>query len=452
MQLTKKQFWLFLGSLLLVAALACTLTFFITRANTPVKIREVPVEYPAIDGVPDNYRELCEALRQYSYYGLPDGTDYTGLFARAIVAATKDPYASYMTAAEFAAYSADLAGEVYGIGASVDSYQTNDGEPAVRLLAVFSGSGAEEAGLLPGDLILAVNGESIRAIGGASAALERVRGEEGTTVTLTVQRGDAAPADYTVRRGLCRKKTVYTSRLSLAEGGEVAYIRITDFNTVTLSEFVDAVDEAEASGVSGMIFDLRYNGGGYLSTVSEMLAYLLPDGDIAHIRYGTETLRENNYTISASDGKVTNAGKQTLTDEQVAHVVSVPMAVLVNGSTASAAELFTSALRDYAANDAQYPDFPDVTIVGSNTYGKGCMQNSYRLSDGSYLKLTVALYDPPFGGNYHGTGIAPTEGYGTEANDTRIGDLYLKASEGSLTLPNGATDTVLARALEAFRH
>lgn len=452
MQLTKKQFWLFLGSLVLVAALTCSLTFFLTRANTPEKIREVPVpvEYPAVEGVPDSYRELCEALRRYSYYGLPADTDYAGLFARAIVASTGDPYAEYMTAAEFAEYSANLAGEFCGIGASVDSYETEDGEPAIRLLAVFAGSGAEAAGLLPGDLIVGVEGESIRSIGGAAKALLRMRGEADTTVTLTVRRGDAAPEDYTVRRSLCRKKTVYSSLLPLGSGDKVAYIRITDFNTVTLSEFVSAVDAAEAAGVSGMIFDLRYNGGGYLSTVAQMLAYLLPDGDIAHIRYGAEALRENNYTISSGDGTVRNGGEVALSEEQVAHAVRVPMAVLVNGSTASAAELFTSALRDYAANDEQYPDFPPVTIVGSKTYGKGCMQKPFMLSDGSYLKVTVALYDPPSGKNYHGVGIAPTDGCAVKANDARVGDLYLKASEGDLTLPSGETDTVLARALEAF--
>lgn len=450
MQLTKKQFWLFIGSLVLVAALTFSLTFFITRANTPVKIIKEPVQYPAVDGVPDSYRELCEMLRRYSYYGFSDDTDFAGLFARAIVASTGDPYAEYMTAEEFAAYSADLAGKVCGIGVSADTVTGEGGDPAIRVLAVFAGSGAEAAGLLPGDLIVGVDGVSIREIGGSSAALQRVRGAEDTVVTLTVQRGGVTQ-DYAVRRGNFDKKTVYAAHLSPAEGSTVAYIRITDFNTVTLDEFVTAVDAAEAAGVSGMIFDLRYNGGGYLSTVVQMLAYLLPDGDITHIRYGAEALQGNNYTISAADGKIGHIGKADLSGEQIAHAVSVPMAVLVNGSTASAAELFTSALRDYAANDEAYPDFPEVTIVGSNTYGKGCMQNSYALSDGSYLKMTVALYDPPSGDNYHGTGIAPTEGYAVKAADTRIGDLYLKATEGALTLPSGETDTVLARALEAFR-
>ena len=218
---------------------------------------------------------------------------------------------------------------------------------------------------------------------------------------------------------------------------------------MTLREFVDAVAAAENAGVSGLLFDLRYNGGGYLDTVAQMLAYLLPDGDISHIRYRSEALKD--YDIRAKDGKMTGASA-TLTAEEIAHEVTLPMAVLVNGSTASASELFTSALRDYAANDEAYPDFPDVAIVGSNTYGKGCLQTARSLSDGSYLKMTVGLYDPPFGENYHGVGIAPTAGYNTEkeATDKRVGDLYLKATEGSTTLPDGSQDVTLVRALDAL--
>lgn len=459
MQLTKKQFWLFLGSLLLVAALTFSLTFLFTRRAAPEpEIRYVPVEYPAIDGVPDNYRELCAALRLYSYYGLPDDLDYAGLFARAIVASTGDPYAEYFTAEEYADYRADLEGVFCGIGVVVDNVYTDSGDPAIRLLTVFSGSGAEVAGMRAGDLIVAVDGESVSALGGATAAMDRIRGEEGTTVTLTALR-DGERQEYTVTRGDCQKQTVFWNLLDLADGRKIAYIRITAFNRVTLDEFVTAVEAAEAANASGLVFDLRYNGGGYLDTVAEMLAYLLPDGDISHIRYGTETLKSGDYTIRAEDGKMMNVlasdgtateVRSSLTPEKISHEVHVPMAVLVNGSTASAAELFTSALRDYAANDEAYPDFPEVTIVGSNTYGKGCMQKPFMLSDGSYLKVTVALYNPPSGVNYHGHGIAPTDDYATEANDTRVGDLYLKASEGATTLPGGKDDTVLIRALAAF--
>ena len=444
MQLTKKQFWLFIASLLLVAALTFGLTFVFTRQAKPEpEIRYVPVEYPAIDSVPDQYRELCALLRLYSYYGLPEDTDFNGLLARAIVAATKDPYAEYFTAAEYAEYRADLSGEFYGIGVTVDSFETADGSPAIRLLDVFTGSGAMAAGLQK-----AVDGTSLTDLGGTNAALDRIRGEEGTTVTLTVLR-DGKTADYPVTRGDCTKKTVYTAYVPLDGGRTAAYIRITAFNTVTLREFVDAVAAAENAGVSGLLFDLRYNGGGYLDTVAQMLAYLLPDGDISHIRYRSEALKD--YDISAKDGKMTGAAA-TLTAEEIAHEVTLPMAVLVNGSTASASELFTSALRDYAANDEAYPDFPDVTIVGSNTYGKGCLQTARSLSDGSYLKMTVGLYDPPFGENYHGVGIAPTAGYNTEkeATDKRVGDLYLKATEGSTTLPDGSQDVTLVRALDAL--
>lgn len=452
MQLTKKHFWLFIGSLLLVAALTFTLTFLFAR-KTEIKtvIEYTPVEYPAIEGVPDNYRELCAALRRYSYYGLPDDLDYAGLFARAIVASTGDPFAEYFTAEEYEDYLADLSGMIYGIGATVDAVTTEGGDPAIRLLAIFPDSGAEAAGLTRGDLIVAVGGESVQALGGVDEALDRIRGESGTAVTLTVLR-DGTESVFNVTRGDCRKQTVYANHLELGDGKKVAYIRITAFNTVTLEEFISAVDAAEAAGVSGLVFDLRYNGGGYLSTVSQMLAYLLPDGAISHIRYGSEDLRDQDYDIVAEGGAITGLnGNIALTSAQISHEVTLPMTVLVNNLTASAAELFTSALRDYAASEA-YPDFPEVAVVGSRTYGKGCMQNTFRLSDGSYLKVTVALYNPPFGENYHEMGIDPTPEYKTAASDTRVGDLYLKDTEGSTILPSGEFDTVLVRALQAFTH
>lgn len=446
MTLSKKHIWLFALSLLLVIALTFTLTWLFL----PREVEYVPVPVPAADdGVPASYRELYAVLKAYSYYGLAEDAPLDTDTARALVAATNDPYAAYFTAEEFAAYTQDLNGNFVGIGVLVSTIVSDGGDASLCLLAVYEGSGAEVAGLRAGDHIISVDGRTIAELGGAAAALEAVRGESGTSVTLGIRRGTDT-FTVSVSRAAATKQTVFYATVAGA-GGNLAYIRITAFDAVTLRQFISAVQAAEADpAVTGVIFDLRYNGGGYLHIVAQMLAYLLPDGVISRIRYGSELLRQGDYDITAAGGAMSGHITPTLTADEIGHEIDLPMAILVNGSTASAAELFTAALRDYAANDDEHPDFPDVTIVGETTYGKGCMQTTYTLSDGSVLKLTVALYDPPYGENYHEVGVAPSEGYAVAATDRTVADLYLKSEEGATTLPSGEDDVTLLRAIGAF--
>lgn len=445
MTLSKKHIWLFISSLLLAIALTFTLTWLFL----PREVEYVPVAVGAADGVPASYRELYAVLKAYSYYGLAEDAPLDADTARALVAATGDPYAAYFTEEEFAAYSQDLNGSFVGIGVLVHTIVSDGGDASLCLLAVYEGSGAAAAGLRAGDLIVSVDGQTIAELGGASEALEAVRGESGTDVTLGIRRGSDT-FTVTVSRAAATKQTVFSGIIAGAESN-LAYIRITAFDAVTLRQFISAVQAAEADPtVTGVIFDLRYNGGGYLHIVAQMLAYLLPDGVISHIRYGSELLQQGNYDITAADGTMSGHITPSLTTDEIDHEIDLPMAILVNGSTASAAELFTAALRDYAANDNAHPDFPDVTIVGETTYGKGCMQTTYTLSDGSVLKLTVALYDPPYGENYHDVGIAPSDGYAVTATDRTVADLYLKSEEGATALPSGADDATLLRAIEAF--
>ena len=452
MKLTKKQLFLFLGCIVLCCALTFTLTFlFLPREEVEVRV-PVPVEYPAVEGVPDQYRELVSLLETYSRYGFPEDLDFHDWIASAIVAATGDPYADYFTAEEFEEYYGNLDGNFVGVGVMADAYDLGDEYYVIRLLTVFEESGAAGAGLKPGDCIIKIDGKTIEECGGYSAALSAVTGEAGTTVSLTVLRGEETLEFPAVERKACTKQTVFSDQIAI-EGGTLGYVRIISFDRVTVRQFVDAVDALEEAGVAGFVFDLRYNGGGLLQTVCEMLAYLLPDGDICHVTYAAESLSDKNYTVSAKDGVLLGRTSNSLTPEEISHALTVPAAVLTNGSTASASELFTSALRDYAASeDPAYAAFPDIYIVGENTYGKGCVQNAYSLSNGDYVKLTDSLYSPPFGENFDGVGIAPSDGCAVEANDTRVADLFLKDTPGSLTLAGGAPDTVLEKAREVLRN
>ena len=202
------------------------------------------------------------------------------------------------------------------------------------------------------------------------------------------------------------KQTVFHSVFLPDAGSPIGYVRITDFDAVTTYQFIHAVEELKSQEVKGIVFDLRYNGGGYLRTVCEMLAYLLPDGNLCTVDYHSKKYADN--AIYARNGKLYMNGGAYTTDSlgnpiNASHTLDIPMAVLTNGATASAAELFTAALRDYANVGLISP----VTIVGENTYGKGCMQTTYRLSDNSYVKVTIALYNPPLAENYDGIGVAP---------------------------------------------
>ncbi|MBR5680077.1 MAG: hypothetical protein IKX19_05430, partial [Clostridia bacterium] len=157
----------------------------------------------------------------------------------------------------------------------------------------------------------------------------------------------------------------------------IGVIRVTGFDAGTPGQFVSAVDNLRAEGCDKLIIDLRYNPGGELNSIVSVLDYILPEGPIVR--------------IMDADGNQVNAYYSD------AEELDMPMAVVVNGSTASAAELFTSAVKDYQK----------ATIVGTITYGKGCMQTTVPLSDNSAVSITYRMYNPPFSDNYHGIGVIP---------------------------------------------
>lgn len=291
------------------------------------------------------------------------------ILTRMYVLSTGDKYASYYTREEWLESIASSMGDSVGIGVYVVQSATG----GVEVAHVMKNSPAQRAGLKKGDVITAIAGHRVSEVG-YEAAVDYVRGESGSVVTLELIR-DGVTMTIDVTRGSYEAETVI-SEVMVSYGKKVGYVRITEFMQVTVSQFKDAVNELIDMGVSGFVFDVRDNPGGDLNAICEILDFLLPEGPIVHVMHVD------------GEEEVHNSDKNE---------IDLPMVVLANGNTASAAELFTSALRDY----------DKAEVIGTLTYGKGCGQQGFSLSDGSVVFITNFFYNPPFSDNYDGIGILP---------------------------------------------
>ena len=292
--------------------------------------------------------------------------------ASAYVYGCGDRFASYYTAEEWAAYVAEASGSSVGIGVYVVYSETG----GIEVVQVMSGSPAEAAGLAIGDIIVSVDGQAVTTLGYENA-VNMVRGEVGTELTVEVLR-ESQTLHFTVTRGIFEPETVFAETVRV-DDELIGYIYITEFTSVevTANQFIDAVEGLKELGVDSLIFDVRNNPGGDLNAIVEILDYLLPEGPIVH--------------LFDADG---NSLGEHFSD---ASGINLPMVVLANENTASAAELFTSALNDY----------DKAEIVGTTTFGKGCGQQGSMLSDGSVVFITTFFYNPPYSENYDGIGIIP---------------------------------------------
>lgn len=363
-----KKISLVLSIFLIVLAVLVTFqtTYIIASVNYNAKLNEERGElakYKDIFDMMDIFKE------NYIYDVDSDAINDALLHAYAYYSG--DDYAIYYNAEEWADFSAKMSGNSVGIGVYI--VQTDDG---IEIVYVMQSSPAMEAGMKKGDVIVAIDGKRIADVG-YNEAVSLVAGTAGTQVTLTVRR-DGAEQDITVTRNNYEAQTVIANEYE-RDGKKIAHINITNFYSVTPKQFKAAVEAALADGCESLIFDVRGNPGGELSAVCSMLDYLLPEGPIVRIfgKKDNELVLEQTYKSDASE-------------------INVPMVVLANENSASAAELFTSALRDYGK----------VTIVGTNTYGKGCGQSGFGVGSG-VLMVTSFLYAPPFSDNYDGKGIAP---------------------------------------------
>ncbi|NCC01544.1 MAG: S41 family peptidase [Clostridia bacterium] len=307
------------------------------------------------------------------YYLNPDEVDLTkleeGIYA-GYVAGLEENYTTYYTAEDFAVVMESTSGSYSGIGAYV-SQNMNTG--IITIANPFEGGPAAEAGMQKEDILFSVEGEEVTGVY-VSKVVARMKGEPGTSVNLTVYRASEDEyIDFTIERAVVDVPTVEYRMLD----NQTGYIQITEFEEVTAGQFKTAVEDLKAQGMEKLIFDLRDNGGGLLTSVCDVLDTVLPKELLV-------------YTIDKDGNKEESWARD---DDKV----EVPMAVLVNGNTASASEIFTGALKDYGVAE----------VIGTTTFGKGIVQSIIPFKDGSALKLTTAKYYTPSGVCIHGVGIEP---------------------------------------------
>ena len=328
------------------------------------------------------------------YYDLVDLTDkekVTDAIIDSYVSSLGDRYSVYRTKDEYKDYSSGMSGNYTGIGIVVSK---ND-EGLIHINSVNEGGSAYDEGLKAGDLITSVDGIPVLERG-YEDSINAIAGEEGTTVTLVVDREGESISFTLTRRRLVENSVTY----SLENG--IGYIKISSFKSNTDEQFIEAVDYMERNGAKAVIYDLRNNTGGYLSSVLNALDYVAPKGT-------TLASFSNDY----DNDEVSKS----------AHSFLIPSVVICNEMTASAGELFTAGIRDLAGMG-----YLDATLVGTKTFGKGIMQSTYTLSDGSTITLTVAYYMPPSGINYHEVGITPD----VVIERSKEGDAQLDAAKAAI--------------------
>lgn len=315
---------------------------------------------------------------------------YTGLMY-----GLNDPYSVYYDEDAYNSLKEDTTGVYCGIGAMV---MQNRSTGVLTINKVFAGAPAYEAGMLPGDIIYKVGGEAMTGIDLDLVVSEHIRGEEGTFVSVTVLRGENNDeVELNVER---RVVTVPTVEHQMLEDN-VGYIYIMQFDTVTSEQFKEAVDDLESQGMEKLMVDLRGNPGGVLDSVVEMLAYILPEDEQDGLLLYTADKDGKGDQYFSKDGKLQCTSDFSQVNDSYpkedTHELDIPMAILVNGSSASAAEVFTGTMMDYDR----------AIVVGTTTFGKGIVQNLIPLGDGTAIKLTTSHYYTPSGFDLHKVGLTP---------------------------------------------
>ena len=354
-----KNVWKVL-SYILVAFVASYLTMLLLPAMGQAGI-------PLPDTAQSSKLEQLKDLIEERYIGGAEEKELEDAAAHAMVMATGDRWSYYIPAEEYQFYVDQMANSYVGIAITIQQTEEEDGFLVIK---VDAGGPADKAGMLPGDRIVAVDGISTVGMTPNEGSL-LVRGEEGTPVTLTIRR-ESEEFDLTMIRH--QVEVQVASGVMLPDN--VGLVTIINFDSRCASETIAAVEDLLDQGAQAFIFDVRNNPGGYASQLVDVLDYLLPEGQL---------FRTVDY-----------AGNETVDTSDAKHL-EVPMAVLVNSESYSAAEFFAAAMMDYEA----------AVVVGEKTIGKGYFQMNYRLNDGSAVNLSVGEYFTPKGKNLAGVGIVP---------------------------------------------
>ena len=319
----------------------------------------------------EKLQEIQDLIDETYLYS--EDVDYDALqdaIIHGYVAGLKEPYSVYYNAEEAKSLFETTSGTFGGIGVGIQQDSTT---MLITFTTIYEDTPGEKAGFKAGDIVYKVDGEDVTGLD-LDTVVSKIRGEIGTEVTITVLRGENKK-EYTATatRALIENETVVYEM----KPGKIGYLRVTQFEDVTLEQFKNAMQDLNKQGMKGLVIDLRSNPGGNLKTVCEMLDLILPEGNIVSIKD-----RAGNTQSYTSDANT---------------MLDVPLVVLTNGYSASASEIFAGAVQDYKIG----------TIVGTKTYGKGIVQNVFQLADGTAVKLTCYEYFTANGRNIHKKGIEP---------------------------------------------
>ncbi|MCM1174903.1 MAG: S41 family peptidase [Blautia sp.] len=341
------------------------------RKARPASTEETAAENVVNDDSIAKLEAIEKVIGEYYYQEEDINTDemIEGMYA-GVVASLGDPYSVYYTAEEWKQMMQDTEGIYYGIGAYISLDKTTG---FGKINGVIKNTPAQDAGLRENDIIYEIDGESAQGLD-LTEIVSRIKGEEGTTVHLTIYReGESDYLEMDVVRKEIESPTVECEMLK----GHIGYIQITEFDDVTVNQFNEAMEQVQKEGAAGLILDLRSNPGGSLSAVVDIARQILPEGLIVY----TEDRSGERVEYSCDGG----------------HEIQIPLVVLVNGNSASASEILAGAIKDYNKG----------ILIGTTTFGKGIVQRILPLTDGTALKLTVSAYYTPKGSNIHNIGIEP---------------------------------------------
>lgn len=335
----------------------------VAAAASAVTVTALTLGQPA-----EEYRKLdqLEKIIDQVYVGESDKAAMEDAAAAAMVDSLGDRWSYYMTKADYAAYMEQMTNSYVGVGMIV---QLNE-EGYVTILRVEDGGPAKEAGVLAGDTLIAVDGQDIKDLD-INETKNRVRGEEGTKVSLTVLR-EGKELTLEVERRLVETQVAKGRMLE----GKVGLVTIVNFDSRCADETIAVIESLLEQGAEALIFDVRNNPGGYKDELVAILDYLLPEGPLFR-----SVMYDGTEEVDKSDEK---------------HL-DIPMAVLVNGNSYSAAEFFAAALMEYDA----------AVFVGQPTTGKGRFQTSYLLADGSAVNISIGTYTTPNGVDLTDVGLTP---------------------------------------------
>jgi carboxyl-terminal processing protease len=313
-----------------------------------------------------------------------------------------DPHSDYMNEQEFRETQADIAGKFGGLGIQISS---QNGVP--KVIAPIDGTPADKAGMQPGDLIVAINGQSTQGMG-LSKIVRLLRGDPGTKVTIAVLRGTRKPFDVTITRSIIQVASVKSKMLA----NNVGYARITEFGDDTAADFKKAVETLKSQangGLKGFVLDLRNDPGGLLSAAVDVGGDFLGSGTVVSI-HGRNPDDDHVYKSASSE-----------------LLPNVPVVVLINGASASASEIVAGALQDRKR----------ATIMGTQSFGKGSVQTVIPLNGHGALRLTTALYYTPSGRSIQGQGISPNVVVDVPKEQQVEGGIVLRESQlqGAFTNP-----------------